>query len=257
MDAGDWIAVGSAGVAVCAAFVSWRQVAHAKGQAQSAERQVVIAQQQLEHGERVYREQNEPYVVVDIQPGGLGSGVLVVVVENIGSTIARNVQITADPPLESGWGDDLTQMLQRALSRSFPMLPPGRRLEFLLDEQDRFQNTDLPTAYTFTVRCEGPYGPMEDLEYVVDFGTYAETLLASRPLKRVEDRLGKIHGELKELTTAYSRSHAPAIREENERRLRQHRERMAALSDTEATVDSSVEGQENSGEPMPTESAGD
>ncbi|MFF8513502.1 hypothetical protein ACF064_36215 [Streptomyces sp. NPDC015492] len=40
------------------------------------------------------------------------------------------------------------------------MLPPGRRLEFLLDEQERFQNTNLPTAYTFTVCCEGPYGPI-------------------------------------------------------------------------------------------------
>ncbi|MFI2316689.1 hypothetical protein [Streptomyces sp. CB00072] len=227
MDTGDVIATTSAAVALLAAGFSWRQTKHAKGQVITAQEQVVIAQQQLEHAEKAHREQNEPYVVVDIQPSDPASGVLVVVVENIGTTIARNVRITADPPLESGWGADLTAMLQRALSHTFPMLPPGRRLEFLFDEQERFQNADLPTGYTFTVRCEGPYGPMEDLEYIVDFGTWAESLVGQRPLKKVEDKLGKIQDSLGSLADAYRKSHAPAIREEGERIVRAHRERMA------------------------------
>ncbi|WP_392900725.1 hypothetical protein [Streptomyces sp. LN699] len=224
MDAGDLIAVGSMVVAVLAACISLRQAKHASGQVKAAEEQVAVARQQLQHAEVVHREQNEPYVVVDIQPGDTG-GVLVVVVENIGSTIARNVRITVDPPLESGWGEDLTQMLTRAFSQTFPMLPPRRRLQFLLDDQNRFQREDLPTAYTFTVRYEGPYGPVEDMEYVVDFGTYAETLLLNAPLEGVEKRLGEIRKELKSLTDSYGKSNAPAIREEVEREVRRLRER--------------------------------
>ncbi|MER6253796.1 hypothetical protein ABT224_20815 [Streptomyces sp. NPDC001584] len=217
MDAGDWIAVCSGAVAVAAAGISMRQARHASGQVVAAQEQVRVAQQQLEHAEAVHREQNEPYVVVDIRPDV--SGTLVIVVENIGSTIARNVRIEVDPPLESGWGEDLTEMLARAFSRTFPMLPPRRRLEFLLDEQERFQNTDLPTAYAFTVRCEGPYGPVEDMEYVVDFGTYAETLIVGSPLRRVENKLGDIGKELAMLAALYKKSNVSAIRETNEHRV--------------------------------------
>lgn len=217
MDAGDWIAVCSGAVAVAAAGISMRQARHASGQMVAAQEQVRVARQQLEHAEAVHREQNEPYVVVDIQPAV--SGTLVIVVENIGSTVARNVRIEVDPPLESGWGEDLTQMLARAFSRTFPVLPPRRRLEFLLDEQERFQNTDLPTAYTFTVRCEGPYGPVEDMEYVVDFGTYAETLIVHGPLRRVEDKLGDIGKELAALTTLYKKSNPSALRRAEEHRV--------------------------------------
>ncbi|MFJ4870554.1 hypothetical protein [Streptomyces sp. NPDC088757] len=240
MDTGDGIATASAVVALLAAGFSWRQVKHAKGQVTAAREQVDIAQRQLEHAEKVHREQNEPYVIVDIQPSGPVSGVLLLVVENIGTTIARNVQIAADPPLESGWGADLTAMLRRALSRTFPMLPPGRRLEFLFDEQERFQNPDLPTTYTFTIRCEGPHGPMAEAEYVVDFGTWAESLVGQRPLKRVEDKLGKIHEAMKGLAHAYQKSHAPAIREENERIVRARRERLAQLASRSG--DDQVEG---------------
>ncbi|MGW6850438.1 hypothetical protein ACWGCK_16990 [Streptomyces virginiae] len=238
MDAGDWIAVGSMVVAIMAAGVSMRQARHANRQVKAAEDQVAVARQQLEHAEAVHREQNEPYVVVDIQPGDSMSGVLVVVVENIGSTIARNVRISVDPPLESGWGEDLTEMLRQAFSRTFPLLQPGRRLQFLLDEQQRFQNTSLPTTYTFTVRCEGPYGPMDEVEYVVDFGTYAEMLLVHGPLKGVEDKLSSIRDQLKVLATSYKESNAAAIREEAEHRSRQMRERMgqARLRREQATA---------------------
>ncbi|MFD3699709.1 hypothetical protein ACFWUZ_26900 [Streptomyces sp. NPDC058646] len=97
MDAGDWTAVGSMVVALMAVGVSMRQARHANRQVNAAEQQVAVARQQLEHAEAVHREQNEPYVVVDIQPADSMSGVLVVVGENIGSTIARNVRISVDP----------------------------------------------------------------------------------------------------------------------------------------------------------------
>ncbi|WP_327392561.1 hypothetical protein OG533_19715 [Streptomyces sp. NBC_01186] len=126
-----------------------RQLIARRPPADAAGEQVAVAHLQLEQAKAAHREQNEPYVIVDIQPRDPASGVLVVVVENIGPTVARNVRIAADPPLVSGWGDDLTQMLQRAMSRTIPMLPPGRRLEYLLDNHARFES-DLPTAYNFT-----------------------------------------------------------------------------------------------------------
>ncbi|MEU3430497.1 hypothetical protein [Streptomyces gardneri] len=148
------------------------------------------------------------------------------VIENIGSTVARNVRITADPPIESSFGEESTAELQTALARVLPMIPPGRRRELIFDGPGRFGSA-LPMTYTFTVRCEGPFGPMEDLEHVVDINTLAESAIGQRPLKTIEQSLGKIRDELKGLAAAYEKSNAPAIREEKERVMQAYRERQA------------------------------
>ncbi|MFI1869490.1 hypothetical protein [Streptomyces jumonjinensis] len=132
----------------------------------------------------------------------------------------------------SGWGDDLTQILQRVLARTIPMLPPGRRLEFLLDDQERFNNRELPTAYTFTVESEGPGGTVEPLQYVVDFGTWADSLMKNRPTKRIEDRLGNIEKAAKAFSKNYLRADAPAIRAEQQRRTEMTRQRIEARANS-------------------------
>ncbi|MFF9512373.1 hypothetical protein ACF1BU_36615 [Streptomyces sp. NPDC014724] len=114
------------------------------------------AAQQLAFAERIHREQKESYVIVGIQPDSL-HGALLLVVENTGSTVARNVRISCDPPgvqlaPRGGWaGAD--PVIQQVLARTIPMLPPRRRLTFLLDQPERFQNTELPRVYTFTVNA--------------------------------------------------------------------------------------------------------
>jgi hypothetical protein len=190
IDAGDWAVV----VAVVAAVISAWQAHIAR---RSASQQLALAQ-------RIHREQNEPYVIVDIQPE-LSSGGIVLVIENAGPTVARNVRISCDPPLESGWAPaegqpDLTRVIQEVLARTMPMLPPGRRLTFLLDNQERFQNTDLPRVYTFTVNADGPAGAVETLEYTVDLDAMAWVLLESRPTKQLELKLAGIEQAVRGLS---------------------------------------------------------
>jgi hypothetical protein len=154
------------------------------------------AAQQLALTERIHREQNEPYVIVDIQPER-NDGSLLLVIENAGPTVARNVRISCNPPIQSGWapvGDepDLTQVMQQVLARTIPMLPPRRRLTFLLDNSSRYKNTELPRVYTFTVNADGPAGAVETLEFTVDLDAMAWALLENRPTKHLETKLGKI-----------------------------------------------------------------
>lgn len=154
------------------------------------------AAQQLALAERIHREQNEPYVIVDIQPER-NNGSLLLVIENAGPTVARNVRISCNPPLKSGWapvGDepDLTQVLQQVLARTIPMLPPRRRLTFLLGSRERFKNTELPRVYTFAVNADGPAGAVETLEFTVDLDAVAWALLEDRPTKQLETELGQI-----------------------------------------------------------------
>ncbi|MFG3336983.1 hypothetical protein ACGFZZ_33815 [Streptomyces tendae] len=234
LDAGDWIGLGTAVVAVIAAFISaWQaNIARSSGK------------KQLELAERVHREQNEPYVIVDIEPYMPGHSLMVLVIENIGTTVARNVRISADRPLETTWGEEPTEILQRVLTRPIPMLPPGRRLTYLFDDHDRW-GTELPSVYVFTVRAEGPYGEMEPAEYTVDISTWAESLAGERPTLRLEEALDGIATHLDELVGRYKQVTGPAVQEERERMMREIEERRArrASSRTPSAGDGSGQGE--------------
>jgi hypothetical protein len=131
--------------------------------------QAIYSRKQLELNERVRREMAEPYVVVDIQPRAGGSGILVFTVENIGPTVARNVELSVTPPLQGGERSDWDEKLARAVGRKIPHLPPRRRLEWFFTYGPRFfANPDLPRQYTVTVKSTGPAGSVEPLTYIID-----------------------------------------------------------------------------------------
>ncbi|MFD5118950.1 hypothetical protein [Streptomyces sp. NPDC058385] len=131
--------------------------------------QAVYSRRQLELDERVRKEAAEPYVVVDIQPRAGGSGLLVFTVENIGPTVARDIELSVTPPLQGGERSDWDEKLARAVARKIPHLPPRRRLEWFFSFGPRFfEKADLPRQYTVTVKSKGPAGPVEPLTYVID-----------------------------------------------------------------------------------------
>lgn len=207
MDTENWIGVAAAGVAVVAVIISIVQVRHTKAQSRAA----------IEQAERVHREQSEPYVIVDIQPDGPGSGLLVLLVENTGSTLARDVKITVDPPLVSASSDKMTERVQRGLSRTIPMLPPGRRLKWAFDVSSRRFASDLPTAFTFNVESKGPFGDVEPLTYLVDISSWQETLLGEHPSAKVEKALDDIAANVSALTRAYKEVNARTNQERTDR----------------------------------------
>ena len=157
---------------------------------------------QLALQERIHREQNEPYVIVDVQPDAYGS--MRLIIENTGPTVARDVRISCDPPLESGWEaepgqPDLTQVLQEVVSRPISILPPGRRLTFLFDDKERVQNLSLPSVYTFTVDANGPAGKVETAQYTVDLDAVKWLIIDERPTQKMENKLGMIEKAIKDL----------------------------------------------------------
>ncbi|MFI2188730.1 hypothetical protein [Streptomyces sioyaensis] len=82
-----------------------------------------------------------------------------------------------------------------------PMLPLGWRLTFLLDSQERFQNTARPRVYMFTAHADGPAMAVETMLYIVDLGAMAWVLLETRPTKQLEVKLAGIERALRELST--------------------------------------------------------
>ncbi|MFG3390663.1 hypothetical protein EF914_25075 [Streptomyces sp. WAC05458] len=203
-------------VAVVAALIAAWQASIAR----------MAAREQLALSKRIHREQNEPYVIVDIQPDA-NHGSLLLVIENTGPTVARNVRISCNPPLESGWeprpGEpDLTQVMQEILARPIPILPPRRRLTFLLDNPERFQNAHLPRVYTFTVDANGPEGKVETAQYIADLDAVKWVVLDDRPTKHLEDKLVKIEKAVHALGPGSRRSSLPRTLPAPARQQRSH-----------------------------------
>ncbi|WP_147312445.1 hypothetical protein [Thermomonospora umbrina] len=159
-------------------FTFWftrQQTNMAIDQAVTAQESANTAQRQLALSEQAHREQAEPYVVVDIRPADLVSSIFILVIENIGPTVARNVRITFDPPLERCAESHPNMFKIRdslPMQQGIPAMPPGRRIEWFFDSTQTRLQSDLPTAYEATVEAEGPFGRVEPLTYRVDLAMY-------------------------------------------------------------------------------------
>ncbi|MFE0583377.1 hypothetical protein [Streptomyces sp. NPDC058874] len=160
-----------------------------------ARRQAVYAGHQLRLAERVSKEANDPYVVVDICPRAGGSGILVFVIENLGKTVARDVEFTIDPPIQGGESPNWDTDIASAVGRRIPFLPPGRRLEWFFTFGGRFyQRTDLPRQYTVTVNAVGPTGAIAPMTYVIDLNVMEGMALDRETVVAKLDQIAK-HAE--------------------------------------------------------------
>ncbi|OUD02728.1 hypothetical protein [Streptomyces swartbergensis] len=133
--------------------------------------------------EQAQREQAQPYVVADIRERVPGSQLLCFFIENSGPTMARDVQLTIDPPLRSTRGDEATAILNNAVTRKIPVLPPKRQLMYLMDVGHQLFSSDLPHRYTVVVNCSGPFGPVEPLTYTIDLDVLKHSLLNRESLE--------------------------------------------------------------------------
>ncbi|WP_139238180.1 hypothetical protein [Streptomyces pini] len=147
---------------------------------------------QFRLNKRIQLEAAQPYVVPDIQPRAGGSGLLVFTLENVGPTVARDVEISIDPPLKGGERDVWDERLGRALGRKISHLPPRRRLEWFFTFAPRFyQRTDLPRQYTVTVKANGPSGPVEEMSYIIDLDAMEGTALDRATVVAKLDKIAK------------------------------------------------------------------
>ncbi|WP_369274993.1 hypothetical protein AB5J55_38090 [Streptomyces sp. R11] len=141
LKADDWMALGAVAVAVVAAVISiWQAFIARRSGAE-----------QLKLARRVQREQNEPYVIVDIAPHDTGSRLPVLSIHNSGPTMARDVRIQVMPELVCAH-PNLTERVQRAVSRTIPFLAPGRRLVYPFDTSRRWES-GLPLQFDVTVNA--------------------------------------------------------------------------------------------------------
>lgn len=175
----------------------------AESSAEAARRQVALSSEQFEAERAARRDALQPFVVVDIVQAERDPWVLYLRIENRGASTARNVRIAFDPPPARVLDTDDNRLRDwPPLADGIPALPPGRRLETVLDTITARATAELPTRYAATVTAEGPFPdhPPEpvthhiDLGFMFGFGTLETPggpAAIARRLEQINDTLGR------------------------------------------------------------------
>src|SRR5215216_5731443 len=153
----------------------------------------IFAWIQVLQARKLREEQARPFVIVDFEPGFL----VYLTVENIGRTLARDVSIRFDKPLQSTLSGPREIDESPLLRKPIPTLPPGRKIRVLFDQYAARLEAKLPLTYDVTLRYKGPLGKKEwEHPYPLDLGIY---LGSQEPPKGLPELVTEVENIRKEL----------------------------------------------------------
>jgi hypothetical protein len=153
----------------------------------------IFAWIQVLQARKLREEQARPFVIVDFEPGFL----VYLTVENLGRTMARDVSIRFDKPLESTLSGPREIDESPLFRESIPTLPPGKKIRVLFDQYAARMKAKLPLTYDVTLRYKGPTGKKEwEHPYRLDLGIYLGSALPPKGLPELVAEVEKIRKEL-------------------------------------------------------------
>ncbi len=92
-----------------------------------------------------------PYIVAYLDGQGAINGILYLVIKNTGKTVAKNVKVIFDPPLQTKFPDLLNKVLP---PDGIPSIPPGYEIKTTLDSFVTYKKSGL-MAFDVTVTYSG------------------------------------------------------------------------------------------------------
>jgi hypothetical protein len=134
----------------------------------------IAAWVQVAHARDARREQARPFVIIDVVASR--AQLFRLEIKNIGKTVAKDVSVAFDPPLESTL-DERGRKVRNIpiLARGAPSLAPGKTHTFLLDKAPARKNSGLPDTYQVIVAYTGYDGTKYEDKQVIDLGVYWST----------------------------------------------------------------------------------
>jgi hypothetical protein len=170
VNASAWVSAVSALIALVALAMTLWQARSAKAQADAAKRQAAAATRQTELQEQIYRDSHQPYVWADFRPDPVTRQMIRLVIRNEGPTVATDVGVVFDPPLESP--DAEVRFGERAcgvLASGLPSMPPGKEMSWNFGRGFVvLADGNKTLRYKVTITGQGPFGDMPTLEYLLD-----------------------------------------------------------------------------------------
>ena len=132
------------------------------------------ASQQTRLQKQLAVDAGQPYVWADIRPDSHQGGLLTLVLGNSGPTIATDVKVSFDPPLDMPFREE-SQHAVEVLERGLPSLPPGRNWVWNMGVAWQVVASDGPKNYELTVEANGPFGAIKPLNYIVSIDDIRRT----------------------------------------------------------------------------------
>jgi hypothetical protein len=156
------------------------------------------AERQLELDQQMFADQSQPYVYADIRPDDDQPQLLVVVIENLGRSVATEVIVDFEPPLQSTQIADFAHVPRLRLGA----LAPSRRYKYPFDVSFRYLASNNPLSYLVRVKANGPHGPV-GLSYEINLDDLKRTAAANKAgLGDVAEAIKDVGSSLRQLSAA-------------------------------------------------------
>jgi hypothetical protein len=127
-------------------------------------RSAKASREQTKQQKQAAKDAAQPMLWVDVR-GDDGQGqALVLLLGNSGPSIARNVKVVFDPAPASTL--DIKPILE-ILKQGIASVPPGRTMQWALGAAPDTADWDAHNVYRVRIEAEGPFGPIEPLEYAI------------------------------------------------------------------------------------------
>ncbi len=154
-----------------------------------------------------------PYVIAYLDAPGDINRQIYLVIKNTGKTVAKNVKINFDPPLQARY----PELLQKVLPLDgIPSIPPDYEIKTIIDSLQAYKNSG-PMAFTVEVTYYGGISdkPRED-KYYLDLMLFRGTVTSkeieppsdiSKALQKIQSSCEMMVAELQKMSDTISQNH--------------------------------------------------
>jgi len=155
----------------------------------------VYAKRQADESRRAREAQERPFVVVALEFRGT---VAYVTITNFGRTVARDVQVRLDRPLQSATRHGAKPYEELKVFRDgIPNLVPGQKVEIFLDVFAARVKAGLPMTYVATASYSSHEGrPLGEERYVLDLETFQDTAVPPKGLSELVREVERIRQQV-------------------------------------------------------------
>jgi hypothetical protein len=149
---------------------------------------------QLREAQRLRHEQSRPFVIVRWE---IQRFLILILIENIGQTVAREIRVSFSEPLASKAFSDTDFSEVSLLSEGIPSLAPSQQLMFYFDVSHQRIDSDLPLTYHGSAKYSdgrgSHYGP-ED--FVLDLKSFIDTALQPKGMPELVSAVEDLRKEV-------------------------------------------------------------
>ena len=204
MDAAAWIAVVAAGI-------SLGGIVPASLQVKSMKQQTKIQREQTRQQAEIQKDSQRPFVWLDLRTNPRNGQLLNLVLKNEGPTIATNIKIDCDPPIQytTQMSRQITDRSPGVLEKGVTSMPPGREMVWALGLPHEVYSERRATRHRVRISFDGPFGPERPIEYILDFQENADqNRVVDGSLIGIEKaikEISKVNGPLTKVANAISK----------------------------------------------------